>query len=124
MSGKSQVLVRDVTALLDRFDVRGVIVDPADADGWAVLRIADGDRAMPEMLASLDAACTALQVEGGYQLSFGWSHRAPENARRLPVPRWPNVVVKASSSTPLEGLVTDFCTRPALLNRHYWEHAG
>jgi hypothetical protein len=120
----SRALVRDVAALLDRFDVPGVHVVPADADGWAVLRITEGDRPMPDMLASLDAACTALQVEGGYQFSFGWSHQAPENARRLPVPRWPNVVLKASDFTPLDGIVTDFCTRTALLNRHFWEAAG
>ena len=117
----SAALVAAATAVLTRFDVQGVRVDPADADNWAVLRLSDGDRAMPELLASLDAACTALQVEGGYHLSFGWTHQAPENARELPVPRWPNVVFKASDFTPLEGLVTDFCTRPALLSRHYWE---
>lgn len=120
----SLALVRDVTALLDRFDVQGVRVDAADAEGWAVLRISDGNRTMDDMLASLDAACTALQVEGGYQISFSWSHRAPENARALPVPRWPNVVLQASDVTPLEGIVTDFCTRPARLNRHFWEAAG
>lgn len=117
------ILVRDVSVVLDRFDVRGVRVDAADAEGWAVLRIADGDRPMEDMLASLDAACTALQIQGGYQISFSWSHQAPENARALPVPRWPNVVFTASDFTPLDGIVTDFCSRPARLNRHFWEAA-
>lgn len=120
---RSGKLVRNITAVLARLDVQGVAVAPADAEGWAVLKVARGDRPMPAMLADLDAACTALQVEGGYQLSFGWTQEAPAGASKLPVPRWPNVVVKASDFTPLEGLVTDFCTRPALRHRHFWEGA-
>ena len=117
----SASLIEVAAGVLSRFDVQGVRVVPAGADNWAVLKPSDGDRPMPEMLAFLDAACTALQVEGGFQMSFGWSHEPPPRARRLPVLLWPNVVFKASSFTPLDGLVTDFCTRPAMLNRHYWE---
>lgn len=118
-------LARGIIDILARFDVQGVYIDPNDCmDGWAVLKVLDGDRDMTEILASMDAACTALQVEGGYQMSFGWSGWPPENARPLPVPRWPTVAVKASDSTPLDGMVTDFATRTAVLNRHYWEAAG
>lgn len=117
----SATVVEIAAGVLERFDVPGVLVVQAGADGWAVLKPSNGDRSMPEMLAVLDAACLALQVEGRFQMSFGWTHEAPPGARALPVPRWPNVVFKVSDFTPLEGLVTDFCTRPALLNRHYWE---
>jgi hypothetical protein len=115
-------LARAVIDILARFDVQGVFIDPNNCmDGWAVLKVSDGDREMPEMLASMDSACTALQVEGGFQMSFGWSKDAPAGARQLPVPRWPTVAVKASEHTPLDGMVTDFATRAALLNRHFWE---
>ena len=66
----------------------------------------------------------ALQVEGGYQMSFGWTKAAPAGARQLPTPRWPTVAVKASDTTPLDGMVTDFATRTAVLNRRFWEAAG
>lgn len=118
-------LARAIIDILARFDVQGVYIDPKDCmDGWAVLKVLDGDRDMPDILASMDAACTALQVEGGYQMSFGWTQVPPSGARRLPTPRWPTVAVKASDFTPLDGMVTDFATRTALLNRRYWEAAS
>jgi hypothetical protein len=118
-------LARTVIDILARFDVQGVFIDPNNCmDGWAVLKVLDGDREMPEILASMDAACTALQVEGGFLMSFGWTQVAPAGARKLPTPRWPTVAVKASEFTPLDGMVTDFATRTALMNRRFWESAG
>lgn len=115
-------LARGIIDILARFDVQGVYIDPNNCmDGWAVLKVLDGDRDMPDILTSMDAACTALQVEGGYQMSFGWTQVAPTGARQLPTRRWPTVAVKASDSTPLDGMVTDFATRAALMNRRYWE---
>lgn len=111
-----------INAALARFDVSGVFAAPAEAPGWAILKVSDGDRDMPDILASMDSACTALQIDGPYLMSFSWTHEPPEQARRLNVPRWPSVQVKPSEETPLGGtVVTDFCTRTALRNKHYWE---
>jgi hypothetical protein len=111
-----------VNAVLKRFDVCGVSAEAAEAPGWAILKVADGDRDMPDILASMDAACTALQVDGPYLMSFGWTREPPAYARHLNVPRWPSVQVRPGEETPLDGaIVTDFCTRTALRNKHFWE---